>query len=29
MNWQRIFWTVAMWTPITIGVAATFALRSA
>ncbi len=29
MNWARVFWTVAMWTPVTVGVAAIIGLHAA
>ncbi len=27
MNWTRVFWTVAVWSPFVIGVAATIGMR--
>lgn len=29
MNWQRIIYTAAMWSPFVIGVAAIFGMRTA
>ncbi len=29
MNWQRIIFTVAVWSPFVIGIAAIFGMRTA